>query len=83
MKNIKIYTSPTCTFCHQLKAWLQEKNVAFTEFDVFADEDARDFIVRKSGQMGVPVSLVTDEESGNEEIVVGFDTPKLTELLGL
>lgn len=82
MKNIKIYTSPTCTFCHQLKEWLQEKGVEFEEFDVFADEDARDFIVKKSGQMGVPVSLVTAEDS-NEEVVIGFDTDKLTQLLGL
>jgi len=82
MKNVKIYTSPTCTFCHQLKEWLQEKGVEFEEFDVFADEDARDFIVKKSGQMGVPVSLITSEDD-SEEVVVGFDTDKFTQILGL
>ena len=83
MRTIKVYSSPTCSYCNQLKDWLKEKGVEFEEFNVFEDEEARDSIVKKSGQMGVPVSLIADENGENEEIVLGFDQDKIGGLLGL
>lgn len=83
MRNIKVYSSPTCGYCNQLKDWLKEKGVEFEEFNVFENEEARDFIVKKSGQMGVPVSLIADENGENEEVVLGFDPDKIGQLLGL
>ena len=72
---VVIYTTPTCPYCHQAKSFLAERGVAFTDKDVAVDREARDEMVKKSGQLGVPVI----EVDGN--IVVGFNRGKLDELL--
>lgn len=77
MANVTIYSTPTCGYCKMAKAYFQENNVQYTEKDVSVDAAARDEMVQKSGQLGVPVIDI----DGN--LVVGFDKPKLGELLGL
>ncbi len=76
-KKVIIYSTPTCTFCHQVKSFLDENSVAYEDFDVSQDAEKRQEMVDKSGQMGVPVVLV------GEEVIVGFDEGKLKSLLGL
>ncbi len=51
--------------------------MTFTEHNVAADLPRRQEMIQKSGQMGVPVIMV------DNEIVVGFDEPRLRELLHL
>ncbi len=75
MKSVKIYTTPTCPYCHMAKEFFKANNVEFQEFDVAADEKARNEMMEKSGQLGVPVIDI------DGQIVVGFDEPKLKELL--
>ncbi len=75
--NINVYSTPTCPFCKQLKAFLQENSVEFTDIDVSTDEEKAQEMIQKSGQMGVPVL-----EAG-DQIVVGFDKDKITEVLKL
>ena len=41
------------------------------------DEDARDELLRRAGQLAVPVILVDDD------VVVGFDRARLERLLGI
>lgn len=77
MKKIKVYSTPTCHYCQMLKEFLNSKGVAFENFDVSSDLGKRKEMMDKSGQMGVPVVFV------DEEMVVGFNEEKLTELLGL
>ena len=77
MKNVTIYSTPTCHFCHAAKDFFKENNVEFQDFDVSVDPAKRQEVVEKSGQMGVPVIFV------DNEMVIGFNRPKLTELLGL
>jgi len=77
MKNVTIYTTPTCHFCHAAKEFFKEKNIAYTEYDVLKDTEKRKEMIEKSGQMGVPVIFV------DSEMVVGFDQKKLEKLLGL
>ncbi|MCA9375445.1 MAG: glutaredoxin family protein [Candidatus Doudnabacteria bacterium] len=77
MKSVTVYSTPTCPYCHQLKEYLKENNVSFEDKDVATDAAARDEMVQKSGQLGVPVSDI------DGEIVVGFDREKVSELLGL
>lgn len=76
-KRATIYTTPTCVYCRAAKEFFQENNVQFEEKDVAADEKARDEMVEKSGQLGVPVIDI------DGTIVIGFDETKLSELLGL
>jgi glutaredoxin 3 len=76
-KNVTIYSTPTCHFCQMAKEFFKEKNIAYTEHDVASDMEKRKEMVERSGQMGVPVIFI------GEEMIVGFDKPKVTELLGL
>jgi glutaredoxin len=64
-----------------VKDFLKEKNVEFEEVDVGQNQEKAKEMVAKSGQMGVPQIFI--EKDGKEEIVVGFDTAKLTEILDL
>lgn len=75
-KNIVIYSTPTCPYCAQAKKYFDEKGFKYTDHDVAADVQARNQMVERSGQLGVPVI----EIDGN--IVVGFNRAKLDEILG-
>jgi glutaredoxin-like YruB-family protein len=77
MKEVTIYSTPTCHFCHMAKDYFKANNVAYTEHDVASDLDQRKIMVEKSGQLGVPVIIIGDE------LTVGFDQPKIAKLLGL
>jgi glutaredoxin-like YruB-family protein len=77
MKDVKIYSTPTCHFCHMAKDFFKENNVAFTDFDVSQDAAKREELIEKSGQMGVPVIFI------GEDMVIGFNKPKIVELLGI
>jgi glutaredoxin-like YruB-family protein len=82
MKSVAIYTTPTCGYCKMAKEFFQENKVEYAEHNVATDEERRNEMIEKTGQMGVPVIMINDE--GQEpEVVIGFDKPRLTELLGL
>ncbi|MEK7560304.1 MAG: glutaredoxin domain-containing protein [Patescibacteria group bacterium] len=76
-KSIKIFTTPTCAYCRMAKELFKQNNITYEEKDVTTDIQARDEMINKSGQMGVPVIFVGDD------IVVGFDKRRLSELLGV
>lgn len=76
---VTVYSTPTCPYCHKAMDYFKENNIEFKEVDVANDAEAADEMVRKSGQMGVPVILVPTDDG--EEVVVGFDQPRLAELL--
>jgi glutaredoxin 3 len=73
--DVKIYTTPTCGYCHQAKSFLGQLGVKYTEYDVSQDERAAEEMVRASGQMGVPVIVI------DGQVVVGFDRGRLQALL--
>ncbi len=74
---VKVYITPICPYCFTLKEFLREKNVRFEEIDVSQDEKARDYIIKKTGKMEVPVVEIGDE------IVLGFDKEKIINLLNI
>ncbi len=77
MKNVKIYTTPTCVYCRMTKDFFQKHNVQYEEYNVVNDEKAREEMIEKSHQLGVPVIDVEGE------IFVGFNRPELERTLGL
>ena len=81
MKNVTIYTTSACVYCKMTKEFFAQKNVAYTEKDVATDQIAAQEMIDKSGQMGVPVTIISEE--GKEEIIVGFDEERLTSVLGV
>ncbi len=82
MKKVAIYTTPTCTYCQMTKEFFKQNGVEYSEYDVAADVARRQEMVDKTGQMGVPVISVT-EEDGEEHLIVGFDKGGLSAALGI
>ena len=77
MKTVKIYTTPTCIYCRMSKEFFHKNNISYQELDVARDEKAREEMIKKSHQLGVPVIDVEGE------IIVGFNRPELERALGL
>lgn len=76
-KTVKIYTTPTCVYCKMAKEFFKKNNITYQEFNVAEDEKAREEMVHKSHQLGVPVIEI------DGEILVGFDENELRKALGL
>ena len=76
-KQVIIYSTPTCHFCQMTKNFFEENGIEYTDYNVAEDIEKAREMVEKSGQMGVPVIDI------DGEIVIGFDEPRLRELLGL
>lgn len=77
MKEVIIYTTPTCGYCKMAKEFFDANNVQYKDYNVGTDLEKRKEMIERSGQMGVPVIFVGDE------MTVGFDKAKLSSLLGL
>jgi len=58
-----------------VKDWLKAKNVRFDDYNIASDPRRADEMVRKSGQMGVPVTDI------NGRIIVGYNTAELERAL--
>ena len=72
-----IYTTPTCPYCVKAKDYLKKLGVSIKEYDVSKDPSKAEEMVRKSGQMGVPVIIIKNQA------IVGFNKPKIDQLLNI
>lgn len=77
MAKVIIYSTPFCVYCKMSKDFFQKNNVVYEEKDVAVDLAARNDMIKKSGQMGVPVIDI------DGSIVVGFDQGRLKHLLNI
>ncbi len=75
VKNVTVYSTPTCPYCVRAKEYLTKKGIVYKDVNVAVDRAAAQEMVRKSGQMGVPVIMVDDK------VVIGFDVRELDRLL--
>ena len=74
---VKIYSTSTCPWCVKTKEFLKANNVKYDDVNVGTDEKARNEMLEKSGQLGVPVTDV------NGTIIVGYDKEALKKALGI
>ncbi|MFW6138904.1 MAG: glutaredoxin family protein [Spirochaetota bacterium] len=72
---IVVFSTPTCPWCNRVKSFLKQKGYRFKEVDVSRDQKAAQDLQRRTGQMGVPVTLI------NNRPVVGFNQKKIEKLL--
>ena len=77
---VTIYTTPICPYCVATKEYFKQNNVKYSEKDVSVDEKARDLMIEKSGQVGVPVIVVSNSR---EDVIIGFNKPVLDKVLGI
>jgi glutaredoxin 3 len=73
--SIVVYSTPTCGYCNKAKQYFKEKRIPFTDYNVAVDQRRAEEMVRKSGQMGVPVIDV------NGRIIIGFNQPEIERAL--
>tara|TARA_Y100000310_G_C20430293_1_gene691140 strand:+ start:175 stop:408 length:234 start_codon:yes stop_codon:yes gene_type:complete len=73
--SVTIYTTESCPWCKKTKEFFKANKISFKEKNVGEDEKAAQEAIKKSGQMGVPVT------DANGTIIVGFDEAKLKKAL--
>ena len=75
--NVTVYSTPSCTYCTQLKTYLKKNRIMFNDIDVAADANAAQELQNRTGQTGVPQTDI------GGEMIVGFDRKRISDLLGI
>jgi len=79
--DITIYSTATCGYCRMLKSYLQSKNIQYTEKHADQDPKIAQELMEKSGQLGVPFTII---KKGDEETaIIGFDREKINQTLDI
>ena len=76
-KELIVFFSPACPYCNQLTSFLDANQIAYTHKNVMQSEAALEELRQLTGKMTIPVMT-----RGNE-MVVGFDKPRIRDLLKL
>jgi glutaredoxin-like YruB-family protein len=74
---VVVFTTPTCSWCRVVKQHLKKHSIRFKEIDVSKDERAARDMVRRTGQQGVPVTLIQNRA------IVGFKKDEINRLLNI
>ena len=74
---VVIFSTPNCPWCGRAKSYLRQKGIRFKNIDVSRDKAAARDMVRRTGQMGVPVVLIGSRP------IVGFNKNLIDRLLGI
>ncbi|SEL43469.1 Glutaredoxin [Roseateles sp. YR242] len=72
--DIAIYTTSTCVYCHQAMAYMDQRHVAYTEYNIERDP-ARFREFRRLGGQGTPLIVVGDE------VLHGFEAGMLQDAI--
>lgn len=79
-KNITIFTTNTCAYCGMVKKFLSSKGVGYEEVNLDEQPDRQKDAYELSGQLSVPVTVVTKQDD-SREIVVGYNLAQLAPAL--
>ncbi|GAB4218699.1 MAG: hypothetical protein Fur009_0900 [Candidatus Microgenomates bacterium] len=82
VKKIKLYATTTCPYCKMEASWLDSKKIKYEHTLVDLNPQAGEEMVRKTGQMGVPVTEIV-YDNNEEEYIIGFDKERLKEILNI
>ena len=75
-KNITIFTTNTCGYCSMVKKWLGSKGLSYEEVNLDNDPNRQQEAYELSGQLTVPITVVTKEDD-SREVVVGYNLSQL------
>jgi len=76
-KRVIVFSTPTCSYCTMAKQYFRRNNIRFRDVDVSKDPVAARDLMRRTGQMGVPVIDI------GGKMIVGFDKPKINDMLDI
>lgn len=77
MDKVIVYSTPSCVYCKMAKDFFTKNNVEYVDHNVAQDDRAREEMIKKSHQLGVPVIDIAGE------IFVGFDQKGFKKALGI
>ena len=77
--SVTVYTTDTCTWCHQVKMYLKMKQQEYKEVNITDDPDSQAKVLAMSGTTRVPVTVV--EADGETKIATGYNLGRLAEIL--
>ena len=75
-KKITIFTTNTCAYCVMVKRWLGAKGFKYEEVNLDQNPERQQEALQVSGQLAVPVTVVTKQDD-SQEVIVGFNLAKL------
>ncbi len=78
MAEIQVYTTPSCHYCTKLKKWLKKNQIEYIEHDISEDKEKAQEIIKKTGQRGVPQTLIKTDDG--EKAIVGFQPREIKNL---
>jgi len=76
VKNITIFTTNTCAYCGMVKKWLGAKGFTYEEVNLDTSPERQKEAFELSGQLAVPVTVVTKEDD-TREVIVGYNLARL------
>jgi glutaredoxin len=79
---ITIYSTATCGFCKMLKGYLADKKIDFSVKMADEDQAIAKELYEQSGQLGVPFTII-EQEDGTQEKILGFDRSRIDAALSL
>ena len=77
IREVKIYTTPTCPYCKIAKKFLDDNGIKYQEFKIVEDKSAREEMKNSCNSLTVPTICF------NSEVLTGFNEAELREKLGL
>ena len=80
MKEIIIYSTPSCPYCVMAKRYFDDIKVKYRDIDVSSSQEDAKVMQDKSGQLGVPV-IIMPLRDRKEEVIIGFDKDKIDNVL--
>jgi glutaredoxin 3 len=76
VKNITIFTTNTCAYCHMVKKYLGSKGMAYEEVNLDDNPHRQAEAMQISGTMTVPVTVVTKHDE-SQEVIIGYNLSRL------
>lgn len=74
-RQVIVFTQPDCPPCRVVKAFLEERGIAFEERDVRSDPQAVRDLVEIYESRSTPTIIVGDE------VMIGYDPDRLEQML--
>ena len=76
-KTITVFTTNTCAYCMMVKKYLDSKGKPYDVVNLDDNPERQAEILELTGALTVPVTVVKDDETNNQEVIVGYNMGKL------
>ncbi len=76
-KKVTVYTSNTCGQCQMVKRVLAMKGHDYSEVNIDESPERHQEVMQLSGQIRVPVTVVQDDTSDDQTVIVGYNVGQL------